>query len=410
VNDRTWELANGEERVFAFLQVDIAGHSRLEGPGALIQETKINLERFVREIIEKLYGGRQLIWVGDGGAFLFLINDPHRDYDRAINAAIHLLMSMVFFNSLREGFNLLDTAIQLRITCHEGRAHWHENPGLMHSSAINYFLKHERDIGLVGTLSITGSIYRQIVSANLRAKFSERGSHGYIIGGQELEETIYSVTREEIEGVQINIPTLTTYNPVSAELQEYSITSSLLSDVTGLIADVGPQRLDLMTLVGTSFFDNADFRRLIVKKNELPIRLLLLSPKSYSVNVLNRDLRAFLGESGSVADWVKRTIKNVDRLSNGRIASIEYRFLQEPPPWKLICAVSGQRVVVSCRFYGRGRGGYGPMLRFEEQRQNTDDQMNDKFQEPTLGTLILEDFELRWELAARNDTAANERY
>lgn len=387
-------LTDGEERIFAFLQVDVEGHSQLRGASIRIQKTKENLGTFVRTLIEATYGGRQLVWTGDGGAFVFLVEDPSRDYDNAVTAATHVLQGLSFFNMMKASHNLLQQDLSLRVSCHEGRANWHHNPSYMHGQVINYFLKHEREIGHSNTVTVTEDIYDQLVGKELVEMFHLLKEHEYVLSGQRYTKPLYSYEARHA-GV-VSVPGLIAFHPMKGGAQAGSMTHELLSDVAQLLRDEEPRRLDVLSLVGTSFFDNPDFRLFLIQHPGLEIRVLLLSPSSRAVKQLDEDLRRFLGPRDSVSQWVMRSVDNIRRLVEEHRLQIQYGFCADPPPWKLVVASGAQTVELSCRVYGRGRGGYSPVLKFRIERVRFDQEVRDKLVSPSLATLVIEDFELRW--------------
>lgn len=185
-----WEdLKDGQLGVFGFVQVDTTKSSDLKGPEGNIQKTKENLKLFLTNILEA-YGARLLDWAGDGGAFAFLIQDPSKDYDDMVIGAIQILLNMPLFNSLKK-FNLLNQELCLRISCHVGQAHFHKEAGLMHSKALNYFLKFEREIGRENSVTITEDVYSQLVDDDLKGMFEQTEPHDYSIGGKRYSKALY---------------------------------------------------------------------------------------------------------------------------------------------------------------------------------------------------------------------------
>jgi SAM-dependent methyltransferase len=196
--DRWEKLAEGELRIFGFLQLDIVGSSNLQGSEINQQKTKGNLETFVTRILG-YYGGRKLKWDGDGGAFIFLIHSPEVDYDYMVRAAIHVLVNMPFFNAMVGTLNLLDQDVKVRVSCHEGEANYHEEPGKMHGNTLNYFLKHEREIGHENAVTLTEDVYNELASRYIKNLFRLIEPHEYTLAGQPYSKNLYLVELEEIQ-------------------------------------------------------------------------------------------------------------------------------------------------------------------------------------------------------------------
>ena len=190
MTDRWNKLKDGEERVFGFLQVDTVKSSQLDGPDVSKQKTKGNLKRFVTGALE-LCGAQRLIWAGDGGAFIFLISKPTEDYDNMVAAALYVLETMPFFNMMKGSFNLLDQDLNLRISCHEGRINFSKDPEEMHGSALDYFLKCEREIGHENAVTITEDVYKQLVSPNIRDLFKSTKPHEFTLAGKPCSRALY---------------------------------------------------------------------------------------------------------------------------------------------------------------------------------------------------------------------------
>ena len=200
------KLKEGEERVFGFLQVDTVRSGRLSGPDVSKQKTKANLKRVVTGALE-LCGAQKLIWPGDGGAFVFLISNPTEDYDNMVAAAVYVLETMAFFNMMKGLFNLLDQDLNLRISCHEGRINFSKNPEEMHGSALDYFLKCEREIGHENAVTITEDVYNQLVSPNIKDLFQPIKPHEFTLAGKLCSKALY-LSKGKKAGLPIDKPLL----------------------------------------------------------------------------------------------------------------------------------------------------------------------------------------------------------
>lgn len=163
------DIKDGEKRTFGFLQLDIVDSSNLKGANVLVQNTKTALRDFVIELIEKGYKAKKLQWAGDGGSFVFLIEDAMIDYDKVAIAACHVLRMLPIFNRVD---NQLDIDISLRISCHVGSANYYKEAEAMHGQSLNIFLKHEREFGEPNCVTITGELYNELIRPQLKTLFA----------------------------------------------------------------------------------------------------------------------------------------------------------------------------------------------------------------------------------------------
>jgi hypothetical protein len=187
-------LKQGTHRLFGFLQVDIAKHSALSGADVLIANTRGKLDQHVRNILNT-YRGQELHWAGDGGAFLFLIDDGS-EYDEMVTGALQILDALPFFNRIST-INTLDVPLRLRISCHVGTAIWDSDLQNVYGRALNYFLKSDRDIGAEGTVAITEEVFDQLRNAQLRVLFTPYKEHEYSMQGKAYSRTIYGCSSLE---------------------------------------------------------------------------------------------------------------------------------------------------------------------------------------------------------------------
>src|SRR3954452_25159603 len=89
-------LKTGHRYEFVCLQIDIAGHSKLDDADRTLHAAK---QRFHEQIdgIVKTYRGRPFKWEGDGGAFLFPSTDG-QEFNEAVFAAFRILESLPGIN------------------------------------------------------------------------------------------------------------------------------------------------------------------------------------------------------------------------------------------------------------------------------------------------------------------------
>jgi len=192
-----WDtLEEGGEYKFGFLQIDISKSSELRGPERLQQQTKANLRRLVKTILEGLYNARLLVWPGDGGSFLFLFT-TELNYDNMVTAALHIRRAIETFNNLSEQNLLYPKGLSVRISCHAGNAYYARDPSDMHSKAINYFLKYERRIGKVKSVTITQEVFNNLKSKELKKLFKLESRNDYIMARKPYIEELYRTVGTE---------------------------------------------------------------------------------------------------------------------------------------------------------------------------------------------------------------------
>ncbi|MFZ1009092.1 MAG: hypothetical protein WAN65_19780 [Candidatus Sulfotelmatobacter sp.] len=188
IADWATRLSEGAHRIFGFLQVDIESHSELPGAEILILQTRGNLHRVVSGVLSS-HDAQELSWSGDGGAYLFLIEDG-TEYNQMVTGALRVLDSLPLFNTLRS-LNSLDVPIHLRISCHMGHAIWDHNLKNFYGKALNYFLKSERNIGVRDHVAITEEVLEQLSDNDLRSSFIEHKEHAYLAKGKRYERKIF---------------------------------------------------------------------------------------------------------------------------------------------------------------------------------------------------------------------------
>jgi hypothetical protein len=166
----TWEeLQNGNRVELALLQVDIAGNSQLGDNDRILQNAKSRFRRQV-EGLTQARGGKLLNWAGDGGSFMFLTGDGEGFDDMAFTA-IQILNNLPLINEELKIRSSLSETLSVRISGGHSVVTYHKEASQMTGNFLNNFLKHEREIGLKNTVSITGGVFKQL-SNDLRDKFS----------------------------------------------------------------------------------------------------------------------------------------------------------------------------------------------------------------------------------------------
>ena len=162
-------LKSGERHEFVCLQIDIAGHSKLDDSERILHEVK---ERFHKQIagLVAIHDGQPFKWEGDGGAFLFLSTES-RAFDESVYAAFDILDALPRINDQLRMAHQLSQTLSVRISLDTGVAVYDKDPGLITGDFLNAFLKHERAISLVNAVTITDRVHRQI-SGPLRGRFT----------------------------------------------------------------------------------------------------------------------------------------------------------------------------------------------------------------------------------------------
>lgn len=152
-----------DEVLFAFLAVDVIGHSSLF-EGKLNPEDKRNryalLENF-RKYVHKKIGGRsaklaEWDWAGDGGIFAFRAND-----NRLSTTAKTFLVAEAIAADMDDFNEENEADIRVRITLHRGDAYYHPKKELRRGPALNEVAK-LRVPGAQTSITVTSSFIEAI--------------------------------------------------------------------------------------------------------------------------------------------------------------------------------------------------------------------------------------------------------
>lgn len=135
---------------FCFASVDICGNSKLvrKYDGTLIKETYKNFKKFVSSVVE-YRKGRIWRWEGDGGLYVFHLNDFVKD---SILTSIEIMSSMTLFNATA---NLLGEDLKIRIGINAGEAEYKNDASLIISDAIQKTGEIEKKYTIPETISIS---------------------------------------------------------------------------------------------------------------------------------------------------------------------------------------------------------------------------------------------------------------
>ena len=140
------------------LQVDIAGHSKMSNKDPeKVMELKIKLANKIQNSLTHL-GFKGVFWAGDGGMYSIEF-----DSTGSVASLIDAWRGILFvLKDLNKQYNSFCGDIQLRVSAHLANIRVHESPSFWHSTELNFFAKHERDIGNVNVFRITSAVYNEL--------------------------------------------------------------------------------------------------------------------------------------------------------------------------------------------------------------------------------------------------------
>jgi hypothetical protein len=111
--------------------------------------------------IAEVRGGKLHSWGGDGGAFMFLIEDGD-SFDNACLAAVQMLDMMPVLNQGVGASADLPRAAEARIACDAGMVAYDPNPSSIPGDFAGRFLRHGRHVSVDNQVTITDRVYRQL--------------------------------------------------------------------------------------------------------------------------------------------------------------------------------------------------------------------------------------------------------
>jgi class 3 adenylate cyclase len=158
--EQSSDLRDGALGQFAFLRVDVVGHSKLtrENPSSLVAEVLDGFE----SLIDKLSADRRAriwSWAGDGGLIAFQAGSTTAKVGDAVAVAFELLASLPEFNVRHP---LPEGKVDVRTAVHTGPAVYRVNTGRIHSSPINLVSHLEHQRTHANSISITHDVYREL--------------------------------------------------------------------------------------------------------------------------------------------------------------------------------------------------------------------------------------------------------
>lgn len=168
--DHWSDLVDGRLGEFAFLRVDIVGHSRITSENAyeavehVLEEFENLVESYVNEASGQLWS-----WGGDGGlASYYEGANITVKAQGAMKTAFSILESLPSFNEAHTLPRPQDK-IAVRIAVHIGTARYREKVGRIHSEAINFVSHLEHEKTLPNSISISHEALIQV-----RGDYGER--------------------------------------------------------------------------------------------------------------------------------------------------------------------------------------------------------------------------------------------
>lgn len=153
---------SGREYKFAFMKLDIVGHSRIlrKGPADEAVLTFNSFEEWVEEHVTR-HKGTIWSWQGDGGLCVFWSDPPNDIARNAYRAARDILRGLNTFNDENSLPDEHDR-IRLRIALHQGDARYQKNLGRIHSNAINFVAHLESQRTYPNSISLSDAIWTQL--------------------------------------------------------------------------------------------------------------------------------------------------------------------------------------------------------------------------------------------------------
>jgi hypothetical protein len=180
---------NGFElKACVLLQVDLEGHSAWMANESSKPEVARKRMEFAKQLGKSVtkYGFRLLSWKGDGGVYE-AAQDRRGDVDFAVDAASAAAESFAKWRNE----DTSRSPLRLRVSIHlASDVYTHAQEGYWSSDDLNVFLKHERAIGVSGTIAVTHAVYRHLTSSTQK-RFGIERDRTFGTAGQTLITKIY---------------------------------------------------------------------------------------------------------------------------------------------------------------------------------------------------------------------------
>ena len=199
IKDRWKNLDKGVQMPFGMIQLDIKNHSDWKGADSSKRKTKSNLKNVLSNICA-IYDFKVFSWNGDGGVFYIPIKDQEKDYDLIVQCSMHILNEINLFNKL-EWQNRLKDPIYVRICCDIVCFTYTEDLSTIHSEQLNFFIKNERKMSEIKSITVTNKLYEQLTDRSFIEQFE--------------------VLDEEIEGINENLFRYRDYEGQNENLYTY---------------------------------------------------------------------------------------------------------------------------------------------------------------------------------------------
>jgi class 3 adenylate cyclase len=163
-------LAEYVEYGFAFLKLDIVGHSAIcsSNRGPDVDHTLDAFEKFVESQVLK-NKGHIFSWQGDGGLAAFVAGPD--TIGNCVEAALSVLYGLRKFN---DNSNKTYEEIRVRIACHQGNAKYKSDHGRIHSAAINFVCHLEAKGTSENAVCISEQFYKELPQ-KVRERFHPKG-------------------------------------------------------------------------------------------------------------------------------------------------------------------------------------------------------------------------------------------
>jgi hypothetical protein len=221
MKEKNWEeIPDGATVLLGLIQIDIAGSSQIRARSQILMDAKLIFCEQLR-IIAEARGGQKFRWDGDGGVFMFLIQDG-TGCDTLAFTAMQMLNSMAGINEEINIRTELGTVFHVRISADQGVATYHKNPSHITAKYINDFLKNERDVSMIDSVTLTGRVWEEL-SPRLQTRFR-------------------LVRKEE----KVNSNLYTYYSPISQSQDEIALIRQQCVNENVLVRQQGRDELDLL--------------------------------------------------------------------------------------------------------------------------------------------------------------------
>lgn len=174
------ELSENGNYEFAFLKVDIAGHSKITAdcPRLECEEVFDAFEMYVERCVSQ-HEGMIWSWQGDGGlcAFWGVSLSPTNLARNAYQAARSIIAGLGDFNVNNPKLSRYGHSVRVRIAAHSGNARYRGRGALgrIHSEAINFVAHLESKRTHENSISISREIWREL-SPEMRDRFVSIGT------------------------------------------------------------------------------------------------------------------------------------------------------------------------------------------------------------------------------------------